>query len=80
MKQLTVLPLNLQQGLFLTDSNQVIGAYSHHRKMIYMCVPWEYGEFSFPANYKDYTVKRKFTDSFSIAYWDHNTDASELLP
>lgn len=80
MKQeLTVLPLNLQQGLFLNDTNQIIAAYSHHRRVIYMCAPWQVQDFAFPENYKDYSFKRKFTDCFSIAYWDHNTNATELL-
>jgi len=69
-KSLRTLTVNLQQGFFLTDDNQIIAAYSHNHQTVLVAIPNRRKDYVFPSNFKDYTFYERLTDNFSIDYWD----------
>lgn len=69
--ELEVFVVNLQQG-FLLAGHLIVAAYSHHNKIIYVKIPYSMHDYTLPANYRDYKVIHKFTDSFGIEMWTND--------
>jgi len=64
-----MLPVNLQDGLLITDTLQVIGSYNHHHSVIIIKVPWRSEDIELPKELDMYKAVNGFTDNISLAYW-----------
>lgn len=69
------LPVNLQQGFILDkETNQIIAAYSHHKRAILTKEPIRY--YNLADEFKGYKVIGGVTDSFGIQCWTNKGDMS----
>jgi len=64
-----LLPVNLQQGLFIDENNIVLGVYTHHTKIIVPKFPFTGNDLTIPDNMRDYEIKENYADSFGLNMW-----------
>lgn len=62
-----LIPVNLQQGLILTNG-YVIGLYDHHNKVVILVIPYTKKDMDMPI-LQDYQIIEKYTDSISLTIW-----------
>ena len=73
MKTLTIVNVNLQEGLIL-DGNQLIGGFSHHHKTVILLVgaAGKGDEERLPKDIKKYQILRGVSDSIGLNYWTNS--------
>jgi hypothetical protein len=68
MKKLTIINVNLQDGLLLSDEH-VVGGFNRHNNVVILSVPWNKSDFEFPNELETFEVITRRTDSISLTYW-----------
>lgn len=66
---ISLLPVNLQDGLLLAD-DQIVGGYNHKAKcVILFTAVKECYDLSFPETIREYKIINGWSDSVSLTYW-----------